>query len=108
MGRCKGYNSKEQVFELELLDSGINDIKEAFDWYDNINTIVSSSFQDELFLNLEYIRDNPYSSKCSYKNKRAKPLKKFPYIIFYSIEEIKSIVLIHAIFHTSQNPKKII
>lgn len=55
MGRCKEYDSKKQDFKLELLDSAIDDINEAFDWYDNINVAVSSSFENELFSNLEYI-----------------------------------------------------
>lgn len=37
---------------------------------------------------------------------RGKPMKKFPYIVFYTINEELKTIVIKAVFHTSQNPNK--
>jgi toxin ParE1/3/4 len=33
-------------------------------------------------------------------------MKKFPFIVFYTIDEELKIIIIKAVFHTSQNPIK--
>lgn len=37
---------------------------------------------------------------------RAIPMKKFPFLIFYTIDEPQNLIIIKAVFHTSQNPEK--
>ncbi|NLN33128.1 MAG: type II toxin-antitoxin system RelE/ParE family toxin [Flavobacteriaceae bacterium] len=37
---------------------------------------------------------------------RAVPMKKFPFLVFYTLNEDKKLVIIKAVFHTSQNPDK--
>lgn len=33
-------------------------------------------------------------------------MKKFPYVVFYTIDEVIKVIIIKGIFHTSQNPNK--
>lgn len=37
---------------------------------------------------------------------RAVPMKKFPFLVFYTLNEDKKLVIIKAVFHTSQSPDK--
>lgn len=37
---------------------------------------------------------------------RAKPMKNFPYIVFYTIDENLKTIIIKAVFNTHQNPEK--
>ena len=41
-----------------------------------------------------------------FQNFRGKPMKKFPYILFYTIDDELKIITIKGVFHTSQNPNK--
>lgn len=41
-----------------------------------------------------------------FQNFRGKPMKKFPYIIFYTIDEDLKIIVIKAIFNTNQDSEK--
>ncbi|WP_354359720.1 type II toxin-antitoxin system RelE/ParE family toxin [Pedobacter sp. UYP30] len=42
----------------------------------------------------------------SFENFRGLPMKKFPYIIFYTISEEQKTIIIKAVFHTSQDTEK--
>ena len=37
---------------------------------------------------------------------RAVPMRKFPFLLFYTIDENQKVIIIKAVFHTSQNPDK--
>jgi toxin ParE1/3/4 len=44
--------------------------------------------------------------KVYFQDFRVVPMKKFPYILFYTIDDRSKIITIKGIFHTSQNPDK--
>lgn len=33
-------------------------------------------------------------------------MKKFPYLVFYTLDEERELIIIKAVFHTSQHPDK--
>ena len=66
---------------------------------------VAQNFLKDYEKTLYKIKQNPYY-QIYYKNFRGLPLKKFPYIVFYTIDENLKVITIKAIFHTSQNPGK--
>jgi plasmid stabilization system protein ParE len=41
-----------------------------------------------------------------YLNFRGRMLTKFPYIVFYTLDEEKEMIIIKAVFHTAQTPQK--
>ena len=51
------------------------------------------------------ISENPYF-KIWFEDFRAVPLKKYPFLIFFLVDEKENIILIARVFHTSQNPEK--
>ncbi len=57
------------------------------------------------YLNNAYkmLAKNPYFA-VRYKNVRAIKIRKFPYALFFTIDESKNRVRVLACFHTKQNP----
>lgn len=41
-----------------------------------------------------------------YLDFRVRLMKKFPYLVFYSLDEERKLIIIKAVFHTSQHPSK--
>ncbi len=41
-----------------------------------------------------------------YLDFRARVMKKFPYLVFYTLDEERKLIIIKAVFHTSQHPDK--
>ena len=76
------------------------------DYYmENASFLVASEFYDELqdcYKNLEL---NPFN-QIRIKSYRAVPLNKFPYLVFYELDENELHVRILAVFNTNQDPNK--
>ena len=90
-------------FELRISPKAIDEIENAFQYYLTISEKVAYEFNDELAEILDRLELNPYF-QIRYKEIRAIPLRVFPFLVFFSIEN--KIIYIHSVFHTSQNPEK--
>ncbi|KFE98448.1 plasmid stabilization system [Chryseobacterium formosense] len=93
------------VFNFKFLSIAEENIEEATEYYANISLKVLKSFNKQLDLSISRIVTNPYFQK-KYRDIRAFPLKKFPYIIFYEINEEEKMIYIVSVFCTHQNPEK--
>jgi hypothetical protein len=92
------------VFKIKIETEAYDDIQEGIVWYNQQKAGLGIKFHKEVKEFLEVLKTNPFF-QIRYKNTRCLPLKKFPFMIHFTIDEENSIVTIRAIFHTSQNPK---
>lgn len=91
------------AFNTIVLPSAIKDIQEIIDYYDTIQQGLSGKFDNELndyFLSLQ---KNPFF-QTRYANVHCLPLKKFPVMIHFTIDEKLNKVYIRAVLNTSKNP----
>lgn len=92
-------------FSFKFLPIAEENIEVATDYYAGISMKVLKSFNKQLDLSISRILINPYFQK-RYKDVRALPLRKFPYIIFYEVDETEKMIYILSVFCTHQNPEK--
>lgn len=92
-------------YKIEVLLSAQTEIEKAYNYYSELSDDLPIKFKKELKSTYGNLAINPFYRR-RYKNFRAIPLKKFPYLLFYIIEENKKKIKIISCFHTSQNPKK--
>lgn len=92
-------------FKFKFLPIAESNIEEATDYYAAISLKVLKNFNKQLDLTISRILINPYFQK-RYKQVRALPLRKFPYIIFYEVDEEEKMIYILSVFCTHQNPEK--
>lgn len=92
-------------FSFKFLPIAEENIEDATAYYAEISMKVLKSFNKQLDLSISRILINPFFQK-RYKNVRAFPLKKFPYIIFYEVDENEKMIYILSVFCTHQNPVK--
>jgi len=85
---------KEEA-ELDLLNS--------IEWYESKQAGLGEQFLQEVNSNIQLIQKSPYLFQVKQRHKRFCPLKQFPFIIIYEIEE--STIIVYAIFHTNRNLK---
>ena len=93
------------AFNLKFLPTAENNIEEATDYYANISSKVFNHFNKSLDKALLRIESNPFFQK-KYGNVRSLPVKNFPYIIFYEVDEDEGIIYILSVFCTHQNLEK--
>ena len=93
------------IFEIVIEPRALLDIQDAIDYYESKQAGLGDYFYQEIDEHLELLSENPFF-QIRYKDYRGLPIKKFPFIIFYFIDEKLKKVYVLSIFNTSMNPLK--
>lgn len=94
------------MYKVVILPLAQNDIRNSALWYEQQQKGLGQKFTKQVRQIVSLIRQNPKSFNLRYKNTRTAVLPIFPYLIHYNIDEMNTLVVILAVLHTSQNPKK--
>lgn len=93
-------------YKIVLTPDAVQNIDDAVDYYKKVvSTKVAKLFVEDYKKSFKDILNTKYF-QIFFENFRGLPMKKFPYIIFYTINEEQKTIIIKAIFHTSQDPEK--
>ncbi|MEO8664981.1 MAG: type II toxin-antitoxin system RelE/ParE family toxin [Ignavibacteria bacterium] len=96
-----GSNEYKLIISIEA----ISDIDEILMWYDLHSAGLAKEFYQSLIRGLKHILTFPLSYQKIFHDKRRCKLKKFPISIFYSINKIKTEIVIGAVLHQKRNPE---
>ncbi len=77
---------------------------ETYFYYNKISNKVSKSFLKEIKNTYKSLKINPFYQIRTEKY-RAIPLSKFPFLIFFEVDETKKTIKVVALFNTHQNPE---
>jgi toxin ParE1/3/4 len=93
-------------YKIVVTPDAIENIDNAVNYYKNIaSPKVAKLFIDDYRKTFNAIQKTKYF-QFFFEDFRSKPMKKFPYVVFYTIDEEIKVIIIKAVFHTSQNPNK--
>ncbi|MDB9316035.1 type II toxin-antitoxin system RelE/ParE family toxin [Spirulina sp. CS-785/01] len=87
------------VFRPEVQE----ELKEAYDWYENQTLGLGDEFLDCIDEVLNRINERPEAYAIVYRDVRRAVIQRFPYIVYYRI--VSSRIVVTAIFHGRRNPK---
>jgi plasmid stabilization system protein ParE len=93
------------AYKVKLLPIVHSDLREAKKWYQDKNEILAQEFKEEVDIEVEYIGEYPHHFQRRYKELRQSLLHRFPYSIFYLIDEEKKRIIVFGLLHTSRNPE---
>jgi toxin ParE1/3/4 len=93
------------IFEVVIEPRALADIQDAIDYYESKQIGLGEYFYQVIDEHLDTISRNPFF-EIRYKDYRDIPTKKFPFIIFYFLDEEIKKVFILSVFNTSLNPSK--
>lgn len=93
-------------YKIVATPNAVQQIDDAVDYYKNkVSVRIARLFIEDYKRTFQEIQTTRYF-KLFFDEFRGKPMKKFPFIIFYTIDEIEKVIIIKAVFHTAQNPDK--
>jgi hypothetical protein len=92
-------------FKTLIEPRALADVQEAITYYDSKQAGLGEKFYNAFSKHLEAIAKNPFY-QIRYKDYRALPINKFPYIIFFYLNEKTNTAFIVGVFNTSQSPLK--
>lgn len=92
-------------YKIKLLPIVHNDLRNAKKWYQEKSEKLAQEFKVAVIKEIDYIGEYPEHYQQKYKNLRQSLMTRFPYVIFYLVEEEQKQVVVFGILHTSRNPE---
>lgn len=89
-------------YNLIVKPKAQTDIRKAINWYKDENENLPVILLDKIEESLNKIRENPNHYQKRYHEIRIIFTKKFPYGIYYTLEEDN--IYVHAFLHAKRNP----
>ena len=93
------------AYKLIVSPRAQKEIENAIDYYLVYNINSSEKFITLLQSAYGILIENPFF-RVKYKNVRALKIKKFPFSLYFVINELNDTVRVLACFHNKQNPNK--
>lgn len=91
-------------YKIKIEPEAQEDIQEAIDWYNEQQKGLGRKFLLELKEFFQHLRISPFF-QIRYDEVRCLPLKKFPFMVHFTINEENETVIVRAVFNTSRDPK---
>ena len=93
------------MYKSIILTQAKQDIKEAATWYNKKQSGLGKKFTVTIRKKVLYIRQNPKAVAIRYDDTRTAVLDTFPYMIHFSINDDKKLVVVSAVLSTHRAPK---
>lgn len=90
-------------YEVRFRPEAEKDVEDAAKWYENQRPGLGKEFLDKVSSTLENLARQPSMYPIVHRNIRRALTHKFPFGIFYIIEE--NLIIIIAVMHVSRNPR---
>ena len=93
------------AYKIVVSNRAIKEIEDAIDFYSEYSSKAPALFIAMLQDAYQKLNKNPLT-RVYYKQVRGFKLKRFPYILYFSIDEMAQTVKILACFHSKRNPER--
>lgn len=91
--------------EFKLEPSARIDTQKEINHYNDQQKGLGKKFHEEIKHYFKAIKKNPFY-QIRYKNIRCLPLKKFPIMIHFTVDEEKQVIIVRAVLNTYRDPKE--
>ncbi len=89
-------------YEVIIRPEAEDDLRDAFLWYEDKRTGLGYDFLLQVDAGICFINRNPEIHPAEYKGTRKHIIKRFPYKIFYFVEDEK--IIIFGVIHSKRRP----
>ena len=93
------------AYSIVIEPVALEDIQQGIDYYDEQQIGLGEKFEVAVNKHLTALEKNPFF-QVRYDDVHCLPVKKYPYMIHFTINEADNTVTVRAVFHTSLDPKK--
>ncbi|MES9904381.1 MAG: type II toxin-antitoxin system RelE/ParE family toxin [Sedimenticola sp.] len=90
--------------KLRYTDRAKVDVELSFAWYERQRRGLGFEFLDCVEIAVKSIFENSEIYKINYSIFRSCVIRRFPFSVFYTIEDTK--IVVHSVFDNRQDPKK--
>lgn len=91
------------VYSIKIDPEARSDIQEGIDWYNEQQAGLGKKFHAAVKAHINKLQTNPFY-QVRYDEVHCLPLKNFPYMIHFTIDETEQHLTIHGVFNTFRDP----
>lgn len=91
-------------FTIKIETEAEQDIQHGINWYNEQQSGLGRAFHAEVKQHFEKLRMNPFY-QVRYDDIHCLPLKRFPFMIHYTIQEEQQVVTVRAVMNTFRSPR---
>jgi toxin ParE1/3/4 len=91
-------------FTIKIEKEAEQDIQQGINWYNEQEPGLGRTFHTAVKQHFKKLRINPFF-QVRYDNIHCLPLKRFPFMIHYTIHEERQIVIVRAVLNTFRSPR---
>ena len=103
--KTTSISNYEMKYEIVIEPRALLDIQNAIDYYDSKKIGLGEYFLESIDEHFKTLEKNPVF-QFRYKEYQALPVKKFPFLILFFVNEEFKKVYIMSVFNTNQDTKK--
>ncbi len=92
-------------WKIKIEPDAFDDIMQAADWYNREQANLGNRFKKTVINQINSLVKNPRIYAIRYKEIRCLPIRKFPYMAHYYVNNENYSIEILAVISTSRNPK---
>lgn len=91
------------IYEIIIRPEAERDLSEGFNWYEDKRKGLGHDFLLQVDAGIRFLERTPLAFPEKYKGVRCQLIKRFPYKIFYQVEDSKVVIL--AVIHAGRDPE---
>jgi toxin ParE1/3/4 len=92
-------------FRVILENRAAKELQDAIYYYDNQQVDLEKKFANDIDIAISHFARNPFY-QIRYSSIRCLPLKKFPFMLHFYVDEQSKTIKIFAILHVARNPNE--
>lgn len=92
------------LYKIKIETFAKQDIQKDIRWYNSKKKGLGKEFHQEIKDHFEILKAIKFF-QIRYDEVRCLPLKRFPYMIHYSVDEDRKLVIVRAVFNTHRDPE---
>ncbi len=92
------------AYSIKIETEALDDIQKGIRWYNKQQKGLGKKFHTAIKKSIDSLRENPFY-QLRYDNIHCLPIKRYPYMVHFTINEEKYLIIVRAVFNTSINPE---
>jgi mRNA-degrading endonuclease RelE of RelBE toxin-antitoxin system len=93
------------TYKIQIDEEALKDIQNATDWYNGQEQGLGTRFQKQTKSQINALKKNAPLYAKRYADVRCMVIRKFPFMVHYTLNSKPLLVEVFAVIHTSRNPK---
>ncbi|MDR3695706.1 type II toxin-antitoxin system RelE/ParE family toxin [Mucilaginibacter sp.] len=91
-------------YKIVLDRDALSDLKESEDWYNKRVANLGTRFKNVVKKQISALRKNAGGYNVRYRKVHCMPIKKLPFLVHFTVDEVNLTIKVLAIIHTSRSP----